>query len=114
MLFDFASHLKSTNIQRIEIEDGRVIVTTRDRQLRMIVPPIDQRVAPIEIHNFNAYEPNEGQILERLLPENGLFIKIGGNTVWYALNAALARPNAPIHCFEPVPPTFASLQKTLF
>lgn len=113
VLFDYAAHLPATEIRRIEIEDGRVIMTTREHGLRFIVPPGDLRVTPVETLNFLAYEPAEGRMLQQLLPDGGVFFDIGANVGWYGLHAARAHPTATIHCFEPLPPTFATLQQNL-
>ena len=51
-LFDYASHLSLTNIKKIEIEDGIVIMTSRDRGVRICCSPKDFRIAPIESLNF--------------------------------------------------------------
>jgi hypothetical protein len=54
--FDYADYLNKTNVKKIEIEDGRVIMTSRDRGIRISCSPGDFRIAPIETLNFFDYE----------------------------------------------------------
>jgi hypothetical protein len=62
-LFDYAKYLQKTNIKSIEILDDDVIMTSRDRGIRISCQPKDFRIAPIEILNFNDYEKSESRIL---------------------------------------------------
>jgi FkbM family methyltransferase len=112
-LFEYAEYLPKTNIKKIEIEDGRVVMTSRDYGLRMLCPPNDFRVAPIETLNFFKYEQADADIMDRLVGTNSVFLDIGANMGWYSINVALSRPNATVHCFEPIPPTFDYLTKNI-
>ena len=58
--FDYANYLAQTNIRNIQVEDGRVIMTSRDRGIRIACTPGDFRIAPIEILNFFDYEKSRG------------------------------------------------------
>jgi len=112
-LFDYADHLRRTNIKKIEIEDGQVIMTTRDRGLRVMCSVYDFRVAPIETLNFFDYEINEAAMLERLISDGDVFLDIGANIGWYSMNVALSRRGARVHAFEPIPKTYQYLQQNL-
>ncbi len=109
-LFDYARHLARTNIRKIEIEDGRVIMTSRDRGVRIACPPGDHRSVPIEILNFLDYETDESAMIESLVADGDWFLDVGANIGWYAINIATARPTARVHAFEPIPKTFEQLQ----
>lgn len=109
-LFDYADYLASTNIRKIEIESGRVVMTSRDRGIRIVCAPKDFRIAPIETLNFSDYEKDESAMMENLVMENDAFFDIGANIGWYSLNIAASRRNAQIFAFEPIPKTFAQLQ----
>ena len=65
-LFDYAQHLAKTNIKKIEVEDHRVIMTSRDRGVRMLCVPGDFRVAPVETLNFFDYEKADSDMIDRL------------------------------------------------
>jgi hypothetical protein len=47
-LFEYSRYLDKTNIKKIEIENGQVLFTSRDRGVRMFGVPGDFRIAPIE------------------------------------------------------------------
>jgi FkbM family methyltransferase len=112
-LFDYAEYLSSTNIKKIEIEDNQVIMTSRDRGVRMICVPGDFRVAPIETLNFSDYEKSDSAMIDLLMEDDGVFLDIGANMGWYSINIALSRRAAQIHCFEPIPKTYKYLQKNI-
>lgn len=109
-LFDYARHLGKTKIKKIEIEDGRVIMTSRDRAIRIACAPGDHRIAPIEILNFFDYEKDESAMMENLVSDGDCFFDIGANIGWYSINIATARRAARVHAFEPIPKTFSQLQ----
>ena len=112
-LFDYAQHLAKTNIKRIELEDGCVIMTSRDRGVRMLCVPGDFRVAPVETLNFFDYEKTDSAMIDRLVADGDVFFDIGANIGWYAINVALSRRASRIHCFEPIPKTYGYLQRNL-
>ena len=112
-LFEYAEHITSTNIRKIEIEDGQVIMTSRDRGIRILCVYGDFRLAPIEILNFTDYEKEDYSLVESLVGEGEHFFDIGANIGWYSLNIAAARRTARVFCFEPIPKTFGHLQTNL-
>lgn len=109
-LFDYAAYLGNTNIKKIEIEDGRVIMTSRERGLRFASSPLDQRLTPVETLNFRDYEKEEASMMENLMEDGFNFFDIGANIGWYSIHMAVARRNARVFSFEPLPKTFHSLQ----
>ena len=112
-LFDYADYLVRTNIKKIEIEDGRLIFTSRDRGIRIGCVPGDFRIAPIEIFNFFDYEKNESIVMENLVSDGDNYFDIGANIGWYSINIAAARRFAKIYSFEPIPSTYIYLQKNI-
>jgi FkbM family methyltransferase len=112
-LFDYAQHLAKTNIKKIEVEDGRVIMTSRDRGIRMLCVPGDHRVAPLETLNFFDYEKTDSAMIERLINDGDVFFDIGANIGWYSINLALSHRTAQIHSFEPIPRTYSYLKSNL-
>ena len=112
-LFDYSAHLGKTNIKKIEIEDDCVIMTTRDRGLRMLCVPGDFRVAPIETLNFFDYEKSDSAMMDRLIFDGDVFFDIGANMGWYSINQALSHRTSKIYCFEPIPKIYSYLQKNL-
>lgn len=112
-LFDYAAFLSSTNIRSMEVRDGAVIMTTRDRGIKMMVTPGDHRTAPIEALNFSDYEKAETGMTEQLVRDGDTVLDIGANIGWYSMNLAVARRASRIMCFEPIPATYGALVRNL-
>ena len=112
-LFNYANYLKKTNIKKIEIEDDNVIVTTRNKGIRIACLEGDYRTAPIDILNFSEYEKYEYAMVEKLIKNGDNFIDIGANIGWYSINIAKAKRDSKIYCFEPIPGTYEYLQKNI-
>jgi FkbM family methyltransferase len=113
VLFDYADYLFQTNIKKIEIEDNTVIMTSRDKGIRMHCVHGDFRIAPIETLNFFDYEKQESDMMENLVADGDNFFDIGANIGWYSINIAVSRRATKVFCFEPIPKTFKQLQKNL-
>ena len=69
-LFEYAKYLNKTNIRSIEILDDDVIMTSKDRGIRISFQPKDFRISPIETLNFFGHEKSESKILEILIGKN--------------------------------------------
>lgn len=112
-LFDFAEYLKQTNISSIEIADNEVIMTSRDKGVKMFCPLGDHRVAPIEALNFLDYETVDSAMIMRLVSPNDCVIDIGANMGWYSINIAKTYPSCTVHAFEPIPKTYSFLERNI-
>ena len=108
-LFAYAEQLEITDIAKIEISAGKVIMTSRRDGIRIVVDPEDHRTAPIEILNFGEYEPQETQVIRRIADKMDTMFDIGANIGWYSLMAAKINPRSIIHSFEPIPTTYSRL-----
>jgi len=89
VLFDFSENLSTTEIAKIEIEDGSVIFTSRQTafhpgQTRFYVDVLDKRITPLEAFNFNMYEQEDSEMLYKLVGENDVIFDIGANIGWYS------------------------------
>lgn len=111
-LFDYADFIGTTDIASIEITAQGVVMTTRERGIRLLCDPVDHRIVPMEILNFGQYEKEECDMILNLIDENATVYDIGGNFGWYSLNIAKTR-DVNIYAFEPVPKTFGFLQKNV-
>lgn len=109
VLFDYSQYIKNTNVKKIEIEDGRVVMTSRDRGVRIACDPGDFRIAPIETLNFFDYEKDESSMMENLVSDGDTVFDIGANIGWYSINIATSKRAVKVYCFEPIPKTFKSL-----
>lgn len=108
-LLDYAQAIQNTDIDSVTIQDGTVVMRTRLDGILIPVDVFDHRTVPIEILNFNSYEPVESGIVRLLAPRIHTMLDIGANLGWYSLIAHASNPAAEIHAFEPIPATFERL-----
>jgi FkbM family methyltransferase len=112
-LYEYSEYIANTNVKKIEIEDNSVIVTSRDRGIKIACSQGDFRIAPIETLNFFDYEKPESMMMENLISDGDTFFDIGANIGWYSLNIAASRRDTKVYCFEPIPKTFNELNKNI-
>jgi FkbM family methyltransferase len=108
-LFYFSDRLVSTDIERIEIEDGLILFTTRRDKIKLIFNGVDRRGVPYDILNFGSYEAEDEKILFNLLGDDPVIMDVGANIGWYSLLFSKRRPNAKIFTFEPIEETYKYL-----
>lgn len=108
-LFEYAEFIKNRDIQKIEITDDCVIMTSRKLGIQIVCNRFDERIAPIEILNFRDYEKDDSDMIFRLVHDGDTIFDIGGNMGWYAIGLYKAKKDVDIHIFEPIPATYESL-----
>ncbi len=113
VLFDYASFILGTNIQKIEIMDHRVIMTSRNHDIKMICDKQDKRSIPLEILNFNEYEKKDFSMLLNLVGSNDVIFDIGANIGWHAINFAKIFPQCTVYSFEPIHKTYSYLNENI-
>ncbi len=113
ILFDYCDFIKNTNISKIEIIDGDLIMTFRDSGVKFICTRNDKRLAPFDTLNFGRYEAEELQMQKNLIDAGFNILDIGGNYGWYAIHMAKSFPESTIYSFEPIPNTYNHLLKNL-
>ncbi|MCC6182564.1 MAG: FkbM family methyltransferase [Bacteroidia bacterium] len=116
VLFDFSENLKHTEIEKIEIEDNKVIFTSRKTNLhpggvKFYVDVIDKRVTPIDTFNFDQYELEDSEMLYKLVSDGDTIFDIGANIGWYSNHLSKKLPSSKIYSFEPIPETFAQIKR---
>lgn len=113
VLFDYVKITQSTDVREIHIgRDGVAFVIGQDA-IRLYAPPDEARVAPLEVMNFDQYEPHETRVMD-LCTENVLnILDIGANIGWHACRFAKRLPDARVFAFEPLPESFFYLQKNV-
>ena len=116
VLFDFSENLANTEIAKIEIEDGKVIFTSRKTDLhpggvKFNVDVLDKRITPIDTFNFDQYEKEDSEMLYKLVSEEDTIFDIGANIGWYSNHLSKKLPKAKIYSFEPIPETFAQVKR---
>lgn len=112
-LFEFADDLKNVNIKSIEIIDGEVFITTKDRLLKFCAIKKDRRVVPFTIINFNDFEKAETDMVFKLLKGEPTILDIGANIGWYSLNIASSFKKSKVFSFEPIPTTYNFLKRNI-
>jgi FkbM family methyltransferase len=113
---DFSKTLEGTEIAKIEIEDGKVVFTSRKTDLhpggvKFYVDILDKRITPVDTFNFDQYELEDSEMLYKLVSEKDTIFDIGANIGWYSNHLSKKLPGATIYSFEPIPETFAQLTK---
>lgn len=111
LLFAYSNYLQDTDIEKIEIMDGKVVMTTREHGLRILCNPHDQRTFPVEMLNFGDYEQDELKGIFNLLSTSATILDIGANCGFYSLQLAKQYPDSHVYAFEPIPATFHDLQQ---
>jgi len=112
-LFEYATLMEHTDIERIEIVNGDVLFTSKKQGITCIGDPVDKRSLPLEILNFGDYEERELQMVRSLINDNDFIFDIGANVGWYSMSIAKAIPTVQIYAFEPIPQTFNYLNANI-
>ncbi len=112
-LFDYVTFIKDTDIAKIEITDSGVEMTSRETGVKIVCDKDDKRIVPIEILNFGYYEKKDSDMIHRLVNNGDHILDIGANIGWYSINLAKKNPQCQILAFEPIPKTYAYLQKNI-
>ncbi|MBV8501654.1 MAG: FkbM family methyltransferase [Paucibacter sp.] len=112
-LFDYVGITRSTDVREISITPEGVSFLIGDEGIRLFAPPDEARVAPIEIMNFDHYEPAETQVMDLLTRQARRILDVGANIGWYAVRFAKRLPGAQVHAFEPMPQAHAYLQRNV-
>lgn len=112
-LYDYSELLKGSQVERLEVTDEGVIVVTRELGLRLLLVPGDARLAQAEMLNFGEYEKALWETAFSLMPMGVRLFDVGANVGAFALSVARRVKAARVHAFEPVPDTFALLEKHL-
>jgi FkbM family methyltransferase len=118
ILFDFSYNLKDTEIEKIEIQDDQVIMTSRETDyhrggLKFIVDSQDKRTVSLEAFNFNTYEKEDSEMLFNLIDSDNIIFDIGANVGWYSIHIANILKKGVVYCFEPIPETYNKLQNNI-
>lgn len=122
-LFDYVAVTRSTDVREIHIsgdgvrfcvaEPGQGGVAQDAAGVWLHCPPDEARVAPIEVMNFDHYEPDETRVMDLLAAGARQILDVGANIGWYAVRFAQRQPQAQVHAFEPMPTAYAYLQRNV-
>lgn len=104
--------LQNTDICKLGVSVGGLQVILHNG-LVFTLDPEDVRQPPNIILAHGEYERGEHRVLSKLWANAGVFFDIGANIGWYSLHAARDNPACRIFGFEPVPETFAALNRNI-
>jgi FkbM family methyltransferase len=113
MLFRYKDVLKDSDIAKIEIIDGDIVVTSRQDKIKMYIDFDDKRSTQLEILNFGTYEGDDSVLMYELIQPNHVIFDIGANLGWYSLNFSKLAHDGKVYAFEPLPKTFEKCQRNL-
>lgn len=112
-LHAYAQALGDCAIDQIRIDASGVSFVMRDGAVRLFAPPNEARVAPLEVLNFDAYEPAETRVIDELTENAQCILDVGANIGWVGLRLAQRLPQAQVYAFEPMPTSFAYLCRNI-
>jgi len=112
-LFEYVEIMASTDVNEIVITSDGVSFSMGRENIKLYCPPGEARVAPLEVMNFDSYEPEEAAVMDKLVVGTKNILDIGANIGWYTSRFAKRMPEARIFAFEPMPVSFAYLQRNI-
>ena len=110
-LFDYFDYIKDTDIESIVINNEKIYVELKDTGIKLFLDRFDSRFIPIEILNFQSFDPIEKELIFLLASKSQIIFDIGANIGWYSLNFSKLENVNKIYSFEPIPRTFDYLLK---
>lgn len=113
VLFSYVDVTRQTDVHEINISADGVSFVMGEERIRLDCPPHEARVAPVEVMNFGSYEPEETRVMDLLAADAGTVLDIGANLGWYSIRFAKRRPDARVYAFEPLPSSYAYLQRNV-
>jgi len=113
ILFDYSEFLKDTDINKIEIIDNSVIMTSRQHGIKIACMKGDVRIPPIESLSAGYYEKNDTQMMYNLIEKNFTIFDIGANIGWYSIGIAKNKKNVSVYSFEPISQVLENLKFNL-
>ncbi len=87
-LFDYLEVLNNTDINKISITTDGLSFLIGDENITLFVPPEEKRVVPLDIMNFNKYEPNEARVMDLFTLGTKQIIDIGANIGYHSIRFA--------------------------
>lgn len=112
ILWLYLPHLSLSDVREILLSQEGVQFLMADG-VRLYAPASEQRVAPLEALNFQAYEPAESAVMNQLASGAQCILDVGANIGYHALRLALREPQARVHAFEPLPKAMEFLQRNV-
>lgn len=112
-LFQYPEIIAACDVNEIRVNDAGLAFQIGPHGLWLQCPAGEYRVAPLEIMNFGAYEPQETQLMMSLVAGEKVILDIGANIGWFSLLFATQTAGREIHAFEPLPIFYNYLEKNV-
>ena len=117
-LFQFNNLIKNSIVKAIEITEEKVIISIKqdDREIKMVLNPVDTASVPATIMSFGEYENEELYMslkLLQMLDNESVVFDIGANLGWYTINILKDMNKRKVYSFEPIGDTFVKLKENL-
>ena len=112
-LFEYVHITRSTDIKEILIDVDGVSFVLGEERIRLYCPENEARVAPIEVMNFDHYEPAETRAMDLLTDSARVILDVGANIGLYSIRFAKRFSQARVYAFEPMPISYAFLQRNV-
>ena len=113
VLFDYVELTRSTDVQEIVIRPDGVCFSLGEDHIRLYAPAHEARVVPSEVMNFGQYEPQETRVMDCLAQDARSILDVGANIGYYAVRFAKKFPQTKVYAFEPLPTSYAYLQRNV-
>lgn len=118
VLLEYPQLINDSIIEKLEITKEKVIahINKDNKNIKMIIYPLDLVAVPIIIMNFGTYENEEMDItlkLLNLLDKDSVIFDIGANIGWYTLNILKDMETRYVYSFEPIKETYLKLEEIL-
>ncbi|MBB3255882.1 FkbM family methyltransferase [Paraburkholderia bannensis] len=112
-LFQYVDVIRTTDIREILIDANSVVFVVGEEGIRLQCPPNEARVAPVEVMNFDHYEIHETRVMDTVAQDCRNLVDIGANIGMHTVRFAMRAPQARVFAFEPMPGSFAFLQRNV-
>jgi len=112
-LFEYVAVTRDTDVKEILISPDGVSFVIGDERIRLYCPENEARVAPIEVMNFDQYEPMETRVMDLLTTTACTILDVGANIGLYSIRFARRQEGARVFAFEPLPASYRYLQRNV-
>jgi FkbM family methyltransferase len=113
LLFDYPAFLAGTDVAELRVTAQGITVKSAANDIAMFIDPVDLHAVGYTLMLIGQYEKPETDFLKSVCGNDSIFLDIGANLGWYSLVMGRQFPGARIFAFEPIPSTFAALQKNI-
>jgi FkbM family methyltransferase len=112
-LFQYVDVTRTTDIREIRIQADGVLFVVGEEHIHLYCPENEARVAPVEVMNFDHYEPHETRVMDILAQGCRNIVDVGANIGFHTIRLAKRAPHARVFSFEPMPNSYAFLQRNV-